>query len=688
MARRAMGDGNPRLVQILSGLAIDYLALGDVAAAEPLLREALEIDRQAASGMSLLEAQHLRLLGDCLRGQGDLAGAEALYGDCLTIERNMLGDQHQRLSLTLTGLGTVRHALGDYSEAERLFAEAAIVHDAARLRIGTGMERASYGNVSPYGWLALCQIEQGKANVAWDSVERSSARALADLLADAERRALTPRETAREDSLRDLMVELERRVAAYTEPAQADSTAAAELQPSKDALAAAEAAWSTFRYEMSLLYPESEGRVVELAEVQAALDAETALVGWLDVEGFDGVTESWVYLVRDRGAVSWARLEDTEPGAVVRAVRDAIADPSSPLIGTAREARALWRQRFAPVESALEGVRNLIVVPSGPLLGVPVEALVVDDGRLAGEAFDVSYSPSGTVYARLGGGEFAQVDPRRSLLVGDPPLLEEHLAEMDSESESPWEILAMCDAYESDGALFRSAMAGDHGALAGLPRLRGTRAEVMLLEGLTTDALVLLGSDASEQELTALVRGGTLADYGTIHIATHALVDDEHPEQSALVLSQVGLPDPLEAALAGERIYDGLLTAEEIVAECHLNADLVTLSACETGLGQEMVGEGYVGFAHAFLQAGAQSLVVSLWKVDDTATALLMQRFYENRWGYYAAERSGRIAEPFPKAEALSEAKAWLRAYEDESGLRRYEHPYYWSAFILIGDRS
>jgi len=484
------------------------------------------------------------------------------------------------------------------------------------------------------------------------------------------------------------MVELERQVAAYTKSAQADSAAAAVLRASKDALAAVEAAWSGFRYEMSQRYPESEGRILELEEVQSALDAETALVGWLDVEKFDGVTESWVYLVRARGAVSWARLENTEAGAAAKSVRDAIADPSSPLIGVARETRALWRKRFAPIANALEGVRNLVVVPSGPLLGVPVEALTIDDGRFAGEVFEVSYSPSGTVYARLGGGEFAQVDPQRSLLLGDPPFVEEHVAEMDAESESPWDILVMVDASESDAALFRSAVAGDHRALAGLPRLRGTRAEVMLLEGLTTDAMVLLGSDASEQRLTALLQGGTVADYGTIHIATHALVDDEHPEQSALVLSQVGLPDPLEAALAGERIYDGLLTAKEIVAECHLSADLVTLSACETGLGQEMVGEGYVGFAHAFLQAGARSLVVSLWKVDDTASALLMQRFYENRWGYYADERSGRIAEPLPKAEALAEAKAWLRTYEDESGRRDYEHPYYWSAFILIGDRS
>jgi CHAT domain-containing protein len=153
-------------------------------------------------------------------------------------------------------------------------------------------------------------------------------------------------------------------------------------------------------------------------------------------------------------------------------------------------------------------------------------------------------------------------------------------------------------------------------------------------------------------------------------------VDDDFPENSALVLSQIGLPDPLEAARSGERIYDGLLTAKEIVREWELNADLVTLSACETGLGKTVRGEGYIGFAHAFFQAGARSMLVSLWKVEDEATALLMERFYRNRAG-------GAMT----KAEALREAKLWLREQTDEQGNQPYAHPYYWSAFVLIGDR-
>ena len=165
-----------------------------------------------------------------------------------------------------------------------------------------------------------------------------------------------------------------------------------------------------------------------------------------------------------------------------------------------------------------------------------------------------------------------------------------------------------------------------------------------------------------------------------------------------------------------ESAPDGKITAEQIVRTWVLDADLVVLSACESGLGRYAGGEGYLGFAQALFVKGARSLVLSLWKVDDQATALLMTRFYQNLLG----KRSG-LSQPLPKAEALDEAKHWLRnltadqagtelaalergtvrpLVEDAdgpapraaasspqpAGVRPYAHPYYWASFILIGD--
>jgi CHAT domain-containing protein len=137
----------------------------------------------------------------------------------------------------------------------------------------------------------------------------------------------------------------------------------------------------------------------------------------------------------------------------------------------------------------------------------------------------------------------------------------------------------------------------------------------------------------------------------------------------------------------------------------------VTLSACETALGREAGGEGFVGFTQALLMSGTRSVCLSLWKVDDQATALLMQRFYANLLG-----RRPGLSGPLPKAEALDDAKRWLRGLTvDEvggelaalhrgalrplaevsgtgplvgaaSGSRPYAHPYYWAAFVLAGD--
>jgi|GEM_PF-684573 len=236
--------------------------------------------------------------------------------------------------------------------------------------------------------------------------------------------------------------------------------------------------------------------------------------------------------------------------------------------------------------------------------------------------------------------------------------------------------------------------------------LPGTRTEVQALAALFDQPLVLLGSAASEQRLDDLARKDELRQFRYLHFATHGQPNDQLALQSALILAQDDVSGLRQQALGDNYPYDGRLTAEEILRRWKLNADLVVLSACQSGLGKQAGGEGYLGFTHALFLAGARSLVISLWKVDDTSTALLMTRFYENLLG----KRAGLKA-PLSKDEALREAKYWLRtltveqrdqevALRSERGSRvvsgppretakpahPYEHPYYWSPFILIGD--
>jgi CHAT domain-containing protein len=248
--------------------------------------------------------------------------------------------------------------------------------------------------------------------------------------------------------------------------------------------------------------------------------------------------------------------------------------------------------------------------------------------------------------------------------------------------------------------------------------LPATRLEVESLARLFAGqpVLRLLGSAASEQHLDDLEARGELGRYRYLHLATHGQVDDSWALRSAVILSRDALPDPLAQLQAGRPIYDGRLTAEAMLRRWHLRSELVTLSACQTALGKYEHGEDFVSFAQALLLCGTRAVCLSLWKVDDTATALLMTRFYENLLG----QREG-LKRPLAKAEALRDAKSWLRGLrrrevevlaaqlgqgelrgtitalkplvplKPEEGPqgkedRPYAHPFYWAAFILVGD--
>jgi CHAT domain-containing protein len=149
------------------------------------------------------------------------------------------------------------------------------------------------------------------------------------------------------------------------------------------------------------------------------------------------------------------------------------------------------------------------------------------------------------------------------------------------------------------------------------------------------------------------------APYRILHFASHALINDAHPELSGLVLSLVDEQG---------RAQDGFLRAHELY-NLKLPAELVVLSACQTGLGKEVKGEGMVGLTQGFMYAGAPRVLVSLWPLDDRATARLMTGFYKRLLG----------------PEKLSPAAA-LRAAQVEMWQAGWPSPYHWAAFTLQGD--
>ena len=232
-------------------------------------------------------------------------------------------------------------------------------------------------------------------------------------------------------------------------------------------------------------------------------------------------------------------------------------------------------------------------------------------------------------------------------------------------------------------------------------RLPGTRREVEAVAGLFPggDATTLLGARACEATVQGLARSGKLKGYRYLHFATHGQSDPRFAYRTALILA----PDPDSGTDPTALETDGTITAEQIARTWELDADLVVLSACESGLGVAAGAEGYLGFAQPLFARGARSLVLSQWKVDDDATALLMARFYRNLLG----KREGLTA-PMPKAEALAEAKRWLRgagpsevgaalaalprgeivrreAVKAASSAHPYEDPTYWAGFVLVG---
>ncbi|MEJ2722187.1 MAG: CHAT domain-containing protein, partial [bacterium] len=490
-------------------------------------------------------------------------------------------------------------------------------------------------------------------------------RALLDMVSTRWGRELTGEELAKEQRLDNEIVRLSGILDVLAE--KNESAVSVDVDLVHGVLLAAEAEWTTFQFELKRKYPLSEGQSYSLDKVQEVLGPDEGIVSWLETDGM-----SFVYVLDSEGPVAWVALEAENRPNDPRSLIDALSDPGREPGAWRVAAEEVFNRWLAPVQDKLFRLNHIYVIPSGSMAGIPVETLEIGDGELMIDRWEVSYIPSATVLVWLKGRDRPGAKPSL-LALGDPPFNAEQASAMDG--NLPGTELAAAGRVQEWDAIVRGASAGNRGAIDRLERLGGARREIETISALFDNSTILLGREASEGNLLRYVTSDTAADYRYLHFATHAFPHQTWGIKSSLILSQVDLPDAQLAALRGERILDGRLTMEEVMREWRIDADLVTLSACETALGQRARGEGYVGFAHAFFIAGARSVVVSLWKVADRPTRLLMERFYTNM-----------VRKDMSKSKALREAKLWLRDLENLRGERPYRHPYYWSAFVLIGD--
>lgn len=371
------------------------------------------------------------------------------------------------------------------------------------------------------------------------------------------------------------------------------------------------------------------GTPVGLRDIQHSLNSREAILEYV----LDTPESICLYITRHRAGVATLPASREEIDKLVADYRRQVLTRTNDI----QASRELYSALLKPLPAwALKP--SLIVVPDGQLNLIPFDALTDNEGRYILAAHVVSYAPSGTALNMIENSRRKNPAPIMFLGLGGVQYQATH---------APESLTA--------GSQSTTTLSDPFGLKAHpLPDLAHSADEVNSAgKVFGSSSVLLLGADATE----AAFKAEPLNRFRIIHIAAHGIANPRYPDRAALVLGQ----DPSHRD-------DGLLQTREI-RELHLDADLVTLSACDTGIGRLDGEEGIENIERAFLYAGAKSVLASLWAASDIYTTDLMDRFYRNL-------RAGQ-----DEGEALRHAK--LDLLEKFKG---QAVPFYWAGFTLVGD--
>ncbi|HLA79126.1 MAG TPA: CHAT domain-containing protein, partial [Vicinamibacteria bacterium] len=634
---KAIDPERPVLTYLQRRLGQVLFAQGELSEAESRYKAALAKD-ETRYPRSIVRSEVHHALGELALRRGDLDQAEQYHRAALSL-REELAPGSLWEAESCHALGTVARRRGRMPEALALFRRAVSALEIQVKNLGTSPEvRARFraGRQAIYRDLEELLLELDRPEEAFQVVESSRARSLLALLGARDLEfAAVPEPLARERRLAD--AEYDRALAKLGANSGADEPQRAQL---RQALDAARHRQDEARAQIRAAVPRqaamSDPRSLDLAGVRRVLAPGTLLLTYS--LGWEG---SRVYALGpgpEDFAVARLDLGEVAVREEVRRFREAIQTARGRLGRRAllEQSERLGQRLLSPIAGQIERAERVLVVPDGALHLLPFGALglpaLKEQQRFLIEAKPLHIASSVTLYAELSRPEPEKSAGGEVVGFGDPQY-------------------ARGPAGDGPQALRSALRSGLR-----LDPLPWTRNELKALGLLAPGSPQLwLGAEATEERAKAL--GGR---HRIVHFACHGLLDEAFPLESGLALSI-----PPESKKGGD---NGLLQAWEILENLRLDADLVTLSACQTALGKEVAGEGLLGLTWAFQYAGARSVLASLWEVSDASTAELMRHFY------------GQLGRGVPKAEALRRAQLELLKRPATAA------PFYWAAFGLVGD--
>jgi CHAT domain-containing protein/tetratricopeptide (TPR) repeat protein len=605
-------------------MALILILCGDAAVADHETEHAKEYYSRA--GRLFQSAQVYRGLDEAMlklsniyRQQGDLEQASLLLRVGFEANRRVGG--HYYLPRALTAVAELETAQQEYGKADLEFqrAEDAMEQILGDLNSDREVVAVAGAMSETYVEHFRLDVQQGKIAKAFQALERVRGRRERILLH-------AQRETGKEPTML---------AALNSAIARVQGALLTSDEPDKRATLVDQL--SLFEHGVGILkLQEIRPRLMPpirpaaLTAVQGALRKDEALVEYVLDE-----PQSFCIVVTREGA----RIVELSGG------RGQIEDLARSFLNELKAARSgepfssqLYSILVGPI-SEVSLKPRLIISPDGALHFVPFEALRNAQGRFLVRSNIISYSPSATMWRNLR--QMARSHASRPLLA---------LGAVDYTSGRS------LSSEELPNSLAASTMPGLSGLsrsqLRDLPLSQDEVISISQVAGRRSE--LLLGNRATEDAFKA----EPLSDFRVIHLAVHAVADPQYPDRAALVLGR-----------DSNMSEDGLLQAREIVG-LSLNADLVTLSACDTGIGSSEGEAGVLSLERAFLTAGARAVVASLWHVEDHATTALMTSFYAH------------LAQQEDKAVALAHAQRdLLDRYGDVS-------PYFWAGFVLVGEGS